>query len=170
MARWLDRGLDRPQRDSPTQNGEKLRYREKGAGRGPLRDEPERFQEVDGEAVLLQGPLMHRGRPHLYPTFGRSAGLSRTLTHALAAAPPGPRLLRPRVPPPPRVRDPPSRPASRTDRRSPGSPCRRRSRHHRAEPGQAGGRTAETTPTRDHARGSRAPKRPRPARRGSVPS
>lgn len=175
MARRLGRGLYRPQRDPPTQMERNSRHREKGAGRGPLRDERGRSQEVNGEAILLQGPLLPRGRPHPYPTFGRSAGLSSTRTHALAA-PPRPRFLQPSVPPPlpdpgpslhPGLENRP--PLTWVPEPPPQQPPQRRARTGWGVGGGGGG-TAETTPTRDHARGSRAPERPRPAGEGSVSS
>lgn len=171
MARRLDRGLDDPNGTHSHRRRETQIPRERGgAGGGALRDEPGRSQEVDGEVVLLQGPLLPRGRPHPYPTFGRSAGLSRTRTHALAA-PPGPRLLRPRARAAPSPRPgtlPPARPrepaAAHLGPRAAAAAAATTAQ----SPGPAGGGTAETTPTRDHARGSRAPERPRPARGGSV--
>lgn len=91
MARQLDPKAGQTPAGPTHRDGEKLRHQEKGAGRGPLRDKPGRSREAAGEAVLLHHPLQPRGRSHPYPTSGRSAGLTRTRTHALAA-PLGPRL------------------------------------------------------------------------------
>lgn len=178
MARRLGRGLYRPQRDPPTQMERNSRYREKGAGRGPLRDERGRSQEVNREAILLQGPLLPRGRPHPYPTFGRSAGLAHTHTCTRGAAPASLSPTERAAPSAgPGTRDPPSLPPGLENRPPltwvpeppPQQPPPRRARAGWGGGGERGG-TAETTPTRDHARGSRAPERPRPAGEGSVSS